>query len=90
MLQLWSLQLFVSGQAIGGSRSGLLLAILVLGDEQVDMEEASKYGVHLQPHKHWRLRYCCLWPVRFMLSAPLSSEHCCCNKTSPGDMQKIL
>ncbi|CDJ52090.1 hypothetical protein, conserved [Eimeria brunetti] len=45
-------QLFVSGQAIGGSRSGLLLAILVLGDEKVDMEEASKvYGVEIQAQR---------------------------------------
>ncbi|CDJ58176.1 hypothetical protein, conserved [Eimeria maxima] len=45
-------QLFVSGQAIGGSRSGLLLAILVLGDEQVDMEEASKvYGIEIQAQR---------------------------------------
>ncbi|CDJ69233.1 hypothetical protein ENH_00066350 [Eimeria necatrix] len=45
-------QLFVSRQAIGQSRSGILLAILVLGDENVDVEEASKlYGVEIQTQR---------------------------------------
>ncbi|KAL8428388.1 hypothetical protein ACSSS7_007248 [Eimeria intestinalis] len=35
-------QLFVSRHMVGRPRSGLLLAILVLGDDDVDMEEASK------------------------------------------------
>ncbi|CDI85070.1 hypothetical protein, conserved [Eimeria praecox] len=45
-------QLFVSAQAIGRSHSGLLLAILVLGDEKVDIEEASKvYGIEIQAQR---------------------------------------
>ncbi|KAL8447528.1 hypothetical protein Emed_004316 [Eimeria media] len=42
-------QLFVSRHMVGRPRSGLLLAILVLGDDEVDMEEASKlYGLEIQ------------------------------------------
>ncbi|KAL8274728.1 hypothetical protein Esti_001333 [Eimeria stiedai] len=42
-------QLFVSRHMVGRPRSGVLLAILVLGDDEVDVEEASKlYGLEIQ------------------------------------------
>lgn len=37
-----SCQLFVSRQSLAQPRAGLLLGILVLGDDNVDIEEASK------------------------------------------------
>ncbi|KAL8440499.1 hypothetical protein Efla_002376 [Eimeria flavescens] len=45
-------QLFVSRHVARHRRAGLLLAILVLGDENVDMEEASKlYGLEIQAQR---------------------------------------
>lgn len=78
LLQLWYLQLFVSEQAIGRSRSGLLLAVLVLGDEKVDMEEASKFVFTRSPRDAGDQGAANRWLVYTKLTCPLySAAHIC-------------